>query len=67
MTTIRTEEQTLVVQVIPPPRASNRDISAFETAAQSLALRCTAPGGPGNRPHRAGPTFYPACHLASCA
>src|SRR5579884_3235088 len=32
------EEQMLAVQVIPPPRASNREISALETAAQGLAL-----------------------------
>ena len=37
-TMICIEEQTLAVQVIPPPRASNRDLSALETAAQSLVL-----------------------------
>ncbi len=33
-----TRHHTLAVQVIPPPRASHRDIQALETAAQSLAL-----------------------------
>jgi hypothetical protein len=37
-TKIWRKEQTLAVQVIPPPRASKRDICALETVAQSLAL-----------------------------
>ena len=43
MVMIGTEGQTLAVQVIPPPRASNRDTSALETAAQSLALSAQRP------------------------
>ena len=67
MTIICTEEQTLVVQVIPPPRASNRDISAFETAAQSLALDARHPVALEIARTGEGRHFYPARHLASCA
>jgi hypothetical protein len=43
MEMIRAEEQTLALAVIPPPRASNREISALETAAQGLALDAKHP------------------------